>query len=245
LLDDEVTRRILHRLGRPRAASDTSPISVLPEQIVGINQRIALLEEDHVARRITSSERVVGQRAAEEPLQAAHHQLAAAGAVALRTVPVGDPAGLESWWRRLDMADRREVITTLIRKLTVAPSNPGNGSPMMVTTSSGINCLLVDDGLDNPVALLTDASSKSFIADYDPWGVQTLAYNSGGNGAARTPYVFHQGIKDPGSGLIKFGVRWYDPHHRHLDPTRHPRQSAGSRQRQPLRLRRRRPHQRD
>nr|WP_281721800.1 recombinase family protein [Nitrosomonas nitrosa] len=127
LLDDEVTRRILHRLGRPRAASDTSPISVLLEQIVGINQRIALLEEDHVARRITSSERVIGQRAAEGALQAAHHQLAAAGAVALRTVPVGDPAGLDSWWRRLDVADRRAVIKTLIRKLTIAPGRPGRG----------------------------------------------------------------------------------------------------------------------
>jgi len=26
-----------------------------------------------------------------------------------------------------------------------------------------------------------------------------------------TPYAFHAGIKDPGSGLVKFGLRWYNP----------------------------------
>jgi DNA invertase Pin-like site-specific DNA recombinase len=126
LLDDEVTRRILHRFGRPRLASDTSPISALLEQIVKINQRIALLEQDSAAGLITRREGLAGQRAAEEELQAAHRQLAAAGAVALLTVPVGDPAGLESWWRRLEVGDRRAVITTLIRKLTIAPGRPGH-----------------------------------------------------------------------------------------------------------------------
>lgn len=127
LLDDEVTRRILHRLARPRPASDTSPISGLLEQIVETNQRIALIDQDSAAGLITPRERLVGQRAAEEALQAAHRQLAARGAIGLRTAPVGDPAGLESWWRHLDVADRRAVITTLIRKLTIAPGRPGHG----------------------------------------------------------------------------------------------------------------------
>nr|WP_255461406.1 RHS repeat-associated core domain-containing protein [Glaciihabitans sp. INWT7] len=32
-----------------------------------------------------------------------------------------------------------------------------------------------------------------------------------GNGAPQNPYAFHAGIKDPGSGLVKFGLRWYNP----------------------------------
>ncbi|WP_354576844.1 RHS repeat-associated core domain-containing protein, partial [Frigoribacterium sp. UYMn621] len=27
----------------------------------------------------------------------------------------------------------------------------------------------------------------------------------------QNPYAFHSGIKDPGSGLVKFGLRWYNP----------------------------------
>ena len=42
-------------------------------------------------------------------------------------------------------------------------------------------------------------------------GVQTLTAGGTGNGAAQNPYAFHAGIKDPGSGLVKFGQRWYNP----------------------------------
>ena len=51
----------------------------------------------------------------------------------------------------------------------------------------------------------------SFAYKYDPWGVQTLTAGGTGNGAGQNPYAFHAGIKDPGSGLIKFGQRWYNP----------------------------------
>ncbi|MET4706095.1 RHS repeat-associated protein, partial [Frigoribacterium sp. UYMn621] len=32
-----------------------------------------------------------------------------------------------------------------------------------------------------------------------------------GNPVTQNPYAFHSGIKDPGSGLVKFGLRWYNP----------------------------------
>ena len=51
----------------------------------------------------------------------------------------------------------------------------------------------------------------SFAYKYDPWGVQTLTAGGTGNGAAQNPFAFHAGIKDPGSGLVKFGQRWYNP----------------------------------
>ena len=81
----------------------------------------------------------------------------------------------------------------------------------MPVTSADQDCLLVYDGLDNPVGLLTDFATNAFTYQYDPWGVQTLTAGGTGNGAAQNPYTFHSGIKDPGSGLIKFGERWYNP----------------------------------
>ena len=73
------------------------------------------------------------------------------------------------------------------------------------------------------LVLLSNSATVSFAYTYDPWGVQTLTAGGGGNGAAQNPhafhgngagqnpYAFHAGIKDPGSGLVKFGQRWYNP----------------------------------
>ena len=71
--------------------------------------------------------------------------------------------------------------------------------------------MLVFDGTDNPVGLLTNSATVSFAYKYDPWGVQTLTAGGTGNGAGQNPCAFHAGIKDPGSGLVKFGQRWYNP----------------------------------
>ena len=40
---------------------------------------------------------------------------------------------------------------------------------------------------------------------------RTVTAGGAGNGAAQNPYAFHAGIKDAGSGLIKFGQHWYNP----------------------------------
>ena len=71
--------------------------------------------------------------------------------------------------------------------------------------------MLVFDGTENPVGLLTNSATVSFAYKYDPWGVQTLTAGGTGNGAGQNPYAFHAGIKDPGSGMVKFGQRWYNP----------------------------------
>jgi RHS repeat-associated protein len=89
--------------------------------------------------------------------------------------------------------------------------DPTTGQPLGIVTSADQACMLVFDGTDNPVGLLTNSASVAFTYKYDPWGVQTLTSGGGGNGANQTPYAFHGGIKDPGSGLVKFGLRWYNP----------------------------------
>ena len=41
--------------------------------------------------------------------------------------------------------------------------------------------------------------------------MQTLTGGGTGNAAGQIPHAFHTGIKDPGSGLVKFGQRWCNP----------------------------------
>ena len=75
-------------------------------------------------------------------------------------------------------------------------------------TSADQACMLVFDGTENPVGLLTNSATVSFAYKFDPWRVQTLTAGGTGNGPGQNPYAFHAGIKDPGSGLVKFGQRW-------------------------------------
>ena len=89
--------------------------------------------------------------------------------------------------------------------------DPTTGQPLGIVTSADQACMLVFDGTENPVGLLTNSATVSFAYTYDPWGVQTLTAGGTGNGAGQNPYAFHAGIKDPSSGLIKFGQRWYNP----------------------------------
>ncbi|RKR74783.1 RHS repeat-associated core domain-containing protein [Frondihabitans australicus] len=88
-------------------------------------------------------------------------------------------------------------------------ADPTTGQATMLTTSSDIACLYVYDGLDNPVGLITDFSTNAVTSNFDPYGVGTL--NGSGNGVGQNPYSFHSGIQDRASGLVKFGLRWYNP----------------------------------
>jgi RHS repeat-associated protein len=81
----------------------------------------------------------------------------------------------------------------------------------MLTTSSDIDALYVWDGLGNPVGLLTDYASNAFSYTYDPYGVQVLTAGGTGGGTSQNPYSFKAGIQDRASGLVKFGIRWYNP----------------------------------
>ncbi|RPE77904.1 RHS repeat-associated protein [Frondihabitans sp. PhB161] len=89
-------------------------------------------------------------------------------------------------------------------------SDPITGQALMLTTSSDIDALYVWDGIGNPVGLLTDFATNSFSYSYDPYGVQALTAGGTGNGAGQNPYAFKAGVTDRASGLVKFGIRWYE-----------------------------------
>jgi RHS repeat-associated protein len=61
------------------------------------------------------------------------------------------------------------------------------------------------------VGLLTDFSTNSFSYAYDPYGTRALTAGGTGSGAGQNPYSFKAGIQDRGTGLVKFGLRWYEP----------------------------------
>lgn len=90
-------------------------------------------------------------------------------------------------------------------------SDPITGQALMLTTSSDVSALYVWDGLGNPVGLLTDFSTNSFSYAYDPYGTRALTAGGTGSGAGQNPYSFKAGIQDRGTGLVKFGLRWYEP----------------------------------
>lgn len=89
--------------------------------------------------------------------------------------------------------------------------DPVTGEPLMLRTSSGMQSLYVQDGLGNPVALVTSAPYTAFAYEYDPYGTATLTENSGGNGVPQNPYTFKNGTQDRATGWIKYGARWYNP----------------------------------
>lgn len=121
--------------------------------------------------------------------------------------------------------------------------DPVTRQPLMLRTSNGIQTLYVSDGTGNPVALLTDYSTQSYAYKYDPYGTAVLTTGGGNVGTQQNPYLFKGGIQDRTTGWVHFGARWYD--HRQMDTTRHPRRTIESRQREPVRLRWRRPHKRE
>ena len=86
------------------------------------------------------------------------------------------------------------------------------GQPVMLTTTTGKNCLYLYDGTGNPVGLSTSLSVTALALQYDPYGASTRTDNAGLNGAYTTnPYGFGTGIVNPDTGEIRFGQRYYDP----------------------------------
>ncbi|MDN5715674.1 MAG: recombinase family protein [Janibacter sp.] len=125
-LDEHVAQRVLNRLAHPRTSASEQSTTATLRRIMDINSRIGQLSQDYQARIITGGERRAGLFAAEESLRDAEQQLVAAGgAIALYAAPIGSPDTLASWWDSLDTIDRRAVITTLVKKLTIVPGHPG------------------------------------------------------------------------------------------------------------------------
>lgn len=90
-------------------------------------------------------------------------------------------------------------------------SDAVTGQASLLITSTGTVSMYVYDGSGNPTWLLTDFGTNAWNTSYAPYGTQYL--NSGGAGVGYTenPYAFKGGIQDRATGLVKFGIRWYNP----------------------------------
>jgi RHS repeat-associated protein len=86
------------------------------------------------------------------------------------------------------------------------------GLPVMLQTTSSLTTLYLYDGIGNPTALSTSASTTSYNLRFDPYGAETRLDTGGNNGGwVDNPYVFQGGVQDRATGTIKFGARWFNP----------------------------------
>ena len=95
--------------------------------------------------------------------------------------------------------------------LAYVQHDPTTGTPVMLQTSSNVNCLYMFDITGNPIVLSTSFNTTAYALQFDPYGAATQTSGSGGNGTTENPYTFHAGLQDRSTGYIKFGARWYDP----------------------------------
>jgi len=89
-------------------------------------------------------------------------------------------------------------------------SDPVTGQALMLTTTSGTAAMYVYDGFGSPTFLLTDFHTSAWNFAYDPYGSVFINQNNDKSGYDDNPYLFKGGIQDRGSGLVKFGIRWYN-----------------------------------
>ena len=85
------------------------------------------------------------------------------------------------------------------------------GQPLALSTPSTHLGQYAYDGSGNPFGLLTD-SPAAFGKGYDPYGTAVVSYDGGGDGLPSNPFAFKAGIEDNHTGLVKFGLRWYNPY---------------------------------
>ena len=89
-------------------------------------------------------------------------------------------------------------------------SDPLTGQPNMLRSSTDVAMLYVFDGTGSPIGLLADAGTSTGQFKYDPYGLDSITQDDGGNGVGQNPYNFKSGIYDRATGLVKFGFRWYN-----------------------------------
>jgi RHS repeat-associated protein len=87
------------------------------------------------------------------------------------------------------------------------------GTPLAIKAHTGNYSYYVLDGLGSPVAMVNTSGVVISTYAYDPYGQITAMNNITGNATtALQPYRFAGGLVDRiNSGLVKFGMRWYDP----------------------------------
>jgi RHS repeat-associated protein len=86
------------------------------------------------------------------------------------------------------------------------------GSPLAIKTYSGSVHYYMLDGLGSVVAQVEASGTVTAAYAYDPWGEVTAATSPIGSAIVTiNPYRYAGGTYDPGSKLMHFGERWYDP----------------------------------
>ena len=85
------------------------------------------------------------------------------------------------------------------------------GQAIALSTPSSVLGQYTYDGSGNPWGLLVD-DAAAFDHAYDPYGTSTVNYDGGGDGLASNPFAFKAGTEDIHTGLVKFGLRWYNPY---------------------------------
>lgn len=85
------------------------------------------------------------------------------------------------------------------------------GAPVMLQSAAGVTCLYMYDITGSPTALTTSYNTISYTLLFDPYGAAVRTDGGSGNGGTTyNPYLFHRGIQDRVTKLLKFGGRWYD-----------------------------------
>lgn len=91
---------------------------------------------------------------------------------------------------------------------STAQSSLGGSRARCCTPFTG---LYAYDGLGNINGLVVD-DAAAFGKTYDPYGTSTVTYDGGGDGLPSNPFNVKAGIDDIATGLVKYGLRWYNPY---------------------------------
>lgn len=99
------------------------------------------------------------------------------------------------------------------------------------------------DGLGSTLGLIDTIGGVKATYTYDPYGASTSISGHNPTIANGNPYRYAGGYYDTTSSLYKFGQRYYNPTTGRWTQQDSLKHTPGPRQRQPLHLHRRRPHQ--
>ncbi|MBD8057526.1 RHS repeat-associated core domain-containing protein [Cellulomonas sp. JH27-2] len=88
--------------------------------------------------------------------------------------------------------------------------NDNYGTPVMLRSSAGVECLYIYDAVGSPLGLITSNNTTAFVYNFDPFGVADLVEDGGGNGPPQTPFLFTGGLNDRTTGWTLNGARYYN-----------------------------------
>jgi RHS repeat-associated protein len=113
---------------------------------------------------------------------------------------------------RTDQNGLPEMETVTVPAGTSRITHDPAGSPLATKTYSGSVHYYMLDGLGSVIAQVEASGTVTATYAYDPWGQVTSANSPIGSAIVTiNPYRYAGGTYDPGSRLMHFGQRWYDP----------------------------------